>query len=123
MTAYLLSGDADRLVDLMDMAKEGRRRHRWMYDRLSLRKLLASAGFVQIADLEAGETTIEEPGALDLSEREDESLYIECAAPSLDQIGLSNESSLDADVAPFGCAIGEAVPGCDYADGTGAGRR
>ena len=95
VVAYLQSGDADRFVDAMRMAREGRRRHRWMYDRGSLRALLASAGFVGITDLEPGETTIDDPAELDLREREAQSLYVDCIVPAPGEV-----ASLRAPPAP-----------------------
>lgn len=93
---YLKTGDADGLVARMQVAPprprtprawliaalRPSRRHHWMYDRASLRKLLEGAGFVAIADLAPGETAIAAPGALDLSERGDGSFYIECRNPA-----------------------------------------
>jgi predicted SAM-dependent methyltransferase len=57
------------------------RRHNWIYDRASLRSLLEAAGFAAVTDLAAGETTIADPGALDLSERAEGSIYMECRRP------------------------------------------
>lgn len=59
----------------------GHRGHAWLYDERSLRRRLEAAGFVNVAALPAGHTTIRDPGELDLRERADESLYVEGAAP------------------------------------------
>jgi len=88
---YLKSGNADDylsgialslppLITLFDRIKFifiGYRRHKWMYDAESLTLLLEKAGFLNIKVLEAGESRIENPGKLNLSERESESIYIE----------------------------------------------
>lgn len=82
---------ADRF---MDMAMLGRRRarslrervtiavfgdpgHKWMYDAASLIALVTEAGFSNAASLPPGDTTIPEPGPLDLFERAGETLYVE----------------------------------------------
>jgi SAM-dependent methyltransferase len=88
---YVTSGDADdfvagthmgldRPVGMIARAKlalVGPRHHLWMYDGASLTRLLAGAGFTDIATVPPGETRIPEPGGLNLSERVDESVYIE----------------------------------------------
>jgi predicted SAM-dependent methyltransferase len=89
---YARDGDADRFMTALGIELDkpaglvarlrfafltGFRHHHWMYDAASLERLLASEGFGGIVRLEPGETTITDPGALDLREREDESLYLE----------------------------------------------
>lgn len=89
---YARDGDADQFMIALGIELDkpagliarlrfafltGFRHHHWMYDAASLERLLASEGFGGIVRLPAGETTIAEPGALDLREREDESLYLE----------------------------------------------
>jgi hypothetical protein len=59
----------------------GFRGHRWMYDKVSLRKLVEEAGFEDIEVLEPGETRIPDPGQLDLREREEGSIYLEARRP------------------------------------------
>ena len=61
----------------------GNRGHNWMYDARSLLRLVAASGFTEVRSLSAGETSIPDPGALDLAERESESLYIEARKPVL----------------------------------------
>ena len=56
---------------------DGERDHAWMYDGPSLLRLATGAGFTFARILPAGETTIPEPGPLDLRERESESVYLE----------------------------------------------
>lgn len=51
--------------------------HFWMYDRDSLLNLLNKHDFKDAVSLNAGQTTISDPGELNLREREDESLYVE----------------------------------------------
>lgn len=88
---YLRSGDANRFMADTHLAVpkpktalhkiihlfNGHRNHHWMYDEESLSSLLTLAGFLRIAILPSGSTTILDPGELNLFEREDESLYIE----------------------------------------------
>ena len=59
----------------------GGRGHHWMYDRDSLARLLQKAGFVDIESMEEGRTSIVEPGALNLYEREADSLCFEARQP------------------------------------------
>lgn len=93
---YNADGDADRLVESSFLATEspkslaaklryvvlGSRHHAWMYDARSLVAFLERAGFESARTLDAGTTTIEDPGALDLSERADESIYVEARRPA-----------------------------------------
>jgi predicted SAM-dependent methyltransferase len=89
---YVRDRDADALMDglYIDLDKPistgarirhtfltGFRLHHWMYDAGSLQALLARQGFVDTVVLPPGETTIADPGELNLREREDESLYVE----------------------------------------------
>jgi predicted SAM-dependent methyltransferase len=91
---YLESGDADQFMERtllsisLDTRKQrlsavmnGNREHQWLYDGASLTKLLARHGFENIVVLQAGETTIPDINGLDLREREEESVYVEGAAP------------------------------------------
>jgi ubiquinone/menaquinone biosynthesis C-methylase UbiE len=87
--AYCESGDADAFLermlvcvpfDRLKTALVGPRHHLWMYDAKSLTALLTQAGFVRACSLPAGETIIPDPGALNLREREDESVYVEATA-------------------------------------------
>jgi hypothetical protein len=48
-----------------------------MYDARSLAKVVASAGFIDVAVLPPGVTRIPDPGALNLLEGESPSLYLE----------------------------------------------
>jgi SAM-dependent methyltransferase len=59
----------------------GPRHHLWMYDGDSLSKVLWDAGFAGVCVLGPGETTIADPGSLDLKERADESVYAEAVNP------------------------------------------
>jgi hypothetical protein len=93
--AYLADGDADNFVHrthlssprrkgfagLVHRVLVGPRHHAWMYDGSALARLLSECGFVDPKVLPAGQTTIAEPGALNLREREDESLYVEARRP------------------------------------------
>jgi SAM-dependent methyltransferase len=59
----------------------GGRGHRWMYDSDSLVALVAAAGFVDVQLMQEGRTRIGSPGALDLNEREADSLCLEAMRP------------------------------------------
>jgi predicted SAM-dependent methyltransferase len=92
---YSTTGDADefiasthmglaRPVGMLSRAKWaliGPRHHLWMYDGLSLSKLVSDAGFVDVMIMPAGKTNISDPGSLDLEERANESVYVEAAQP------------------------------------------
>jgi hypothetical protein len=60
----------------------GSRIHQWAYDAASLSKVLLDHGFTELKVLKPGETTIPDPGSLNLSERADVSLYIEAKKPA-----------------------------------------
>lgn len=55
--------------------------HQWMYDSSSIVKLLQELGFVDVKILPPNKTTIPDYLPLNLTEREDESLYVEAKAP------------------------------------------
>jgi predicted SAM-dependent methyltransferase len=88
---YAQNGDANRLVADTLLAHRrprgwrqtarflllGNRDHHWMYDGRSLAALLSENGFSSAREVPAGTTTIPEPGALDLYERSEESVYVE----------------------------------------------
>jgi len=93
--AYMATGDADAFINSLLMHDQARRTvrekmaflvlgsrgHQWMYDAASLSALLESCGFLNARSIKAGETAIPNPGALDLRERMDESIYIEALKP------------------------------------------
>jgi predicted SAM-dependent methyltransferase len=93
--SYSTTGDADefiasthmglaRPVGVLSRAKwalVGPRHHLWMYDGVSLSKLISDAGFVDVMIMPAGKTSITDPGSLDLEERADESVYVEAVRP------------------------------------------
>jgi predicted SAM-dependent methyltransferase len=56
---------------------DDRNHHRWLYDADSMTQMLRGAGFRTADRLPPGETSIPDPGPLDLREREAESMYIE----------------------------------------------
>ena len=60
----------------------GDRLHAWMYDAQSFIRLLEELGFTDVQAVGAGETNIPDTGDLDLSERDDESFYVEAKQPS-----------------------------------------
>lgn len=88
---YIHSNDADMFIESIHMCVPrprticqklrvmfvGPRHHQWMYDEISLSKLLIKSGFKNPITLKAGETTINNSGFLDLSERSEESVYVE----------------------------------------------
>jgi predicted SAM-dependent methyltransferase len=93
--SYKENGDADAfmeniltappllrtLKDRLRLLATGYRHHLWMYDGASLCRLLAENGFSGPTILPKGETTIPDPGRLDLTERASESVYVEAKKP------------------------------------------
>lgn len=84
--SYVTHGDADSFLADLRMAQDERglkeivggfRGHRWMYDAQSLERTLSSIGFEEVCRVSPGETGLPDPGALDLREREEESIYLE----------------------------------------------
>ena len=107
---YNSDGDADRLVEASLLATEqpktviaklrylvlGSRHHAWMYDARSLIAALERAGFESARSLDAGTTTIADPGALDLLERAHESVYVEARRPAGDGARQADVAQTDA---------------------------
>jgi len=92
--SYRQTKDADELLDGLFLSRRrvhgvrrladilvGFRGHRWMYDRWSLAKLVEKAGFDEVEIIEPGQTRIPDTGALDLSERVGDSIYLEARRP------------------------------------------
>jgi len=93
---YNRKNDADQLITSMHVCNPkpisiidkikailvGPRHHQWMYDKQSLSKLLVKSGFVNPVHLNPGETTMHSVGLLNLSERSEESIYIEANKPA-----------------------------------------
>lgn len=93
---YAATGDADGFLDASMLCAPapasfrarlrhllvGPRHHQWMYDGQSLQLLLARRGFRDTAILPPGETSIIDPGALDLRDKADESVYVEARKPA-----------------------------------------
>lgn len=89
--SYLKNQDADKFMVASGMAVSnpsslfgrlklcffGLRHHLWMYDSRSLSKLLETHDFDRVLVMRPGQTSIKDPGSLDLSERFGQSLYIE----------------------------------------------
>lgn len=89
--SYLEKRDADKFIDDLRITAPpvnttrqklklffaGYRHHQWMYDGNSLANLMRSMGFRNVTIQEAGNTLIKNPGALNLSERIEESVYVE----------------------------------------------
>ncbi|MGH3205251.1 MAG: class I SAM-dependent methyltransferase [Streptosporangiaceae bacterium] len=92
---YLATRDADGFIAATHMGLNrpaglmawmkwvlvGPRHHLWMYDGDSLARLLHEAGFAEVAIMPPGQTTMADPGALDLAERAAESVYVEAVQP------------------------------------------
>ncbi len=88
---YVAKGNADIFLDHLQLELDkphglmghlrhllvGGRNHHWLYDGPSMRKLLLEHGFGDVDVLQPGQTRIEEPGELNLSERAGESAYVE----------------------------------------------
>jgi predicted SAM-dependent methyltransferase len=96
---YISSGDADVYLEAMHTcmnrprkwadrfryAVVGPRQHHWMYDPASIGRLLVASGFVDVEHHPPGKTGIPNPGLLDLSEREQDSLFVEARKPARPQ--------------------------------------
>lgn len=88
---YARHGDPDAFIAGLCMAGEpprgfvaklkhavvGERHHLWMYNGASMSAALLKAGFAKATVMPAGETSIADPGALDLAERAPESVFVE----------------------------------------------
>lgn len=88
---YITEGKADLFIErtlltrqrpktVLDRLKYlivGDRHHLWMYDGSSMARLLSAMGFKEPRVLEPGSTTIPNPGAVNLYERAEESVYVE----------------------------------------------
>jgi predicted SAM-dependent methyltransferase len=88
---YAADGDLEHFMEYLHLTRPparsareklrravvGDRHHQWMYDGPHLCRLLSSLGWQDPRVLPAGETTIPDPGPLDLRERSPESLYVE----------------------------------------------
>ena len=88
---YAATGAADAFIERLLLVDEssrlrgilvGARHHRWMYDAASLTAAVERAGFVELVELPPGQTRIHDVGALDLREREGDSLYLEAQRPT-----------------------------------------
>lgn len=91
VNAYLADGDADRFLrdslltvparrslgDRIRFAVLGERHHLWMYDGESLRRLLEANGFRNASIMPPAKTMIRDPGPLNLTERAEESVFVE----------------------------------------------
>ena len=92
---YMESGDADSFIAATRLCQErprtgsqrlrvllvGPRNHQWMYDGVSLCRLLSMHGFIDPTIMQLDETNIQNPGPLDLRERLSESVYVEALNP------------------------------------------
>ena len=65
------------LIDKVHLIFSGYRHHQWMFDGDSLAKLMKSQGFRNVTIQISGNTLIENPGNLNLFEREKESVVVE----------------------------------------------
>jgi len=93
---YLATRDADEFISKTHMGQDrpvkissrlkvavtGPRNHLWMYDGRSLIGLLGDVGFFDVRIMPPGVTCIKAPGALDLTERASESVYVEGVQPA-----------------------------------------
>jgi len=91
MEDYFQSGDANLCMERLMVQPQpintlkqklklllvGYRHHQWMYDGNSISKMLVIHGFKDVEIMEKGHTKINDPGPLDLNEREGESVYVE----------------------------------------------
>jgi SAM-dependent methyltransferase len=87
---YEATGDADAFIGASLLGRNrpsplqsfrlafgGDRGHKWMYDARSLVRLVSDAGFYGVEVMPAGATRIPHPGALNLRERAEETVYVE----------------------------------------------
>ncbi len=88
---YMMDNDADLFMQSLHTCQSkpkalfarlkltvaGLRHHHWMYDEQSLCRLLESLGYRNAIALPPGKTRIHNPGPLNLSERIEESIYVE----------------------------------------------
>jgi predicted SAM-dependent methyltransferase len=65
------------LIEKLTHFMVGDRHHLWMYDGESLCRLLLKSGFGNPQVMKAGQTSIPNPGRLDLAERSPESVFVE----------------------------------------------
>ena len=91
LNEYLHSKDADQFMSSsavqappiktikqkIQLFISGYRHHQWMYDGVSLSKLLREVGFRDVVVCKNGFTKILNPGKLNLYEREKQSVYVE----------------------------------------------
>jgi predicted SAM-dependent methyltransferase len=75
--AYICNPKLDTLFDKVVFLLIGPRHHQWMYDASSLSEILKTIGFVEVVSLGPGKTTASNIGALNLSDREEDSFYLE----------------------------------------------
>ena len=92
---YATDGDADAFVRATDLGSSqphsllekirflviGNRHHLWMYDGRSLCRLLCNCGFVEARIVPPGSSGLPDPGSLNLSERAQETVYVEAVNP------------------------------------------
>lgn len=78
---YLTTPNLKTINEKIKFLMFGNRIHKWMYDGKSMVHVLNSIGFNNPQVLMPGETTIQNYGALNLYEREEESVYIEAENP------------------------------------------
>jgi SAM-dependent methyltransferase len=97
VSEYLNHKDADKFIESTLMCVDaprtfrerlkllvvGNRHHQWMYDGKSLSKKLMASGFVDVSILPAGTTSILDYGTLDLSDKQDQSVFIEAKKTKL----------------------------------------
>jgi hypothetical protein len=69
------------LIEKLKHLLIGERDHLWMYDGESLCRLLLRSGFSNPHVLKPGQTTIPNPGNIDLAERAPESVFVEAINP------------------------------------------
>ncbi len=69
------------IIQRLSVLFVGTRHHQWMYDGVSLCRLLLEHGFVKAEVMQAGQTKTQAPEPLDLHERLSESVYVEAENP------------------------------------------
>jgi predicted SAM-dependent methyltransferase len=76
-TLLLSAPPINSLRDKLWLIFSGYRHHQWMYDGNSLSRLMENRGFRNVTIQRSGETLINNPGNLNLFEREEESVVVE----------------------------------------------
>jgi predicted SAM-dependent methyltransferase len=67
------------IIQKINLLTTGLRHHQWMYDSRSLISLLKDCGFINVIEVSHNTSNIFNQNGLNLEERSEESIYIECS--------------------------------------------